>query len=510
VTASEAGAPITGFDPNTGCVIETAVRSTTAAEVDRICKRSAEAAQSFAHLGGTRRAKMLTALATALTSHAEDIVASANRETALGEERLRAELQRTCGQLEMFARATAQGDVFEAIIDTPDPNSDPIRTADLRRILVGLGPVAVFGASNFPLAFSVLGGDTASALAAGCPVVVKAHDAHAGLAQLIGQIAREVVGDGLLQLVYGFEAGQLLVQHRDIRAVSFTGSTAGGRALHDLAAARPDPIPFYGELGSLNPVVITPGAADENRDEIAAGFLGSVLLGGGQFCTKPGLLIVPAGHGFTDRLRDLGASLSQPALLTASIRSRFEASAAHQQTIAGVVPIIAFRPAHGPGFQVSPVLLSVRAPDLTDSMLDECFGPLSIVAEYASTEELMDLVRRMPGSLTATVHATPSDDSVLLAELVPTLSARVGRLVWGGWPTGVAVTWAMQHGGPWPASTSALHTSVGVTAIRRFLRPVAYQAMPDSLLPPELRDENANGLLRRVNGVLTHATIGTP
>jgi NADP-dependent aldehyde dehydrogenase len=459
-----------------------------------------------------RRAALLRAVAAALESDRDAVVALADAETGLGPARLDSELTRTRVQLEMFAEVVADGTVLEAIIDRPDPNALPAPRPDLRRLLLPLGPVAVFAASNFPLAFSVPGGDTASALAAGCPVVVKAHPSHPGLSVHCARLVADALAAagapaGTFAAVYGVDAGRALVTHPQIAAASFTGSLAGGRALFDLATARPDPIPFYGELGSLNPTVLTPGAMAEHGAALAQAFVDSVTLGAGQFCTKPGLLFLPAGHGLAGAL---AAALDRAQLgpvLNDRIRAGYQHTAETLAGTPGVQPIVAPSTVDSAdGYRVAPALLRVAAPDLLThaaELLTECFGPAALVVEYASTDELTAALDVVPGSLAATLHAEPGTEADLARVLLDRLARRAGRVVFAGWPTGVAVTWAQQHGGPWPATTAALHTSVGVTAVRRFQRPVAYQNLPDALLPEPLQDANPLGIPRRLNGQIS-------
>ena len=374
---------------------------------------------------------------------------------------------------------------------------------EIRRLLVPVGPVAVFSASNFPFAFSVAGGDTASALAAGSPVIVKAHSGHPELSRRTAAIvadALEAAGApaGSLSLVEGREAGNALVQHPVIQAAGFTGSLSGGRALYDLATGRPDPIPFYGELGSVNPVVITPAAAASRGEELAQGLVGSFTLGVGQFCTKPGVVFVPAGAGFESLVEALVPDTTGGALLTDRITAAFpsgiDALAADPS-----VEVLARGTAADDGAQ--PIVLTTDAAAVAERpevLLEECFGPVSLLVRYSSPEELHAALRAVPGSLTATLHSEPGDE---VDESLALLQSRAGRVLFAGWPTGVAVTWSQQHGGPWPATTS-LHTSVGASAIRRFLRPVAYQSAPSALLPEVLRDESLATLPHRRNGVL--------
>ncbi|RKR91262.1 NADP-dependent aldehyde dehydrogenase [Micromonospora pisi] len=501
-----------GMDPQTGEPVGAAVAHTTAERVHRIGWAAAEAAGRLAALPLTERAGLLRAVGAALEEARDELVALADRETGLGPVRLGGELTRTRVQLEFFADAVEEGGLLEAVVDPADPAALPAPRPDLRRMLVPLGPVAVFAASNFPFAFSVAGGDTASALAAGCPVVVKAHPGHPGLsartAEIVGAaLAGAGAPDGSFAVLYGTEAGRALVTHPAIKAVGFTGSEAGGKALLDLANTRPDPIPFYGELGSLNPTVVTPAAIAARGAEIAAGFVASFTLGAGQFCTKPGLLFLPVGHDLTPALVDAVRAVPVGPLLNARIRDGYtEISAA----LAGVAGVRNLTPVEQPereraGYRVPARLFAVSVPDLLarpGELLAECFGPAALVVEYADAAELVAALSILPGTLTASVHADVPTDEAFAAQLIELCVARAGRVIWNGWPTGVAVTWAMQHGGPWPATTGSLHTSVGQTAARRFLRPVAYQGVPQELLPPALRDGNPLGIVRRLDGVL--------
>lgn len=510
-----------GWSPYTGAPVGDPVPHTPAAEVDRACRAAAAAAPALGGWPLRRRAELLRAVAAAIESRREDVVALADAESGLGPARLGGELTRTRQQLEMFADVVEEGSIVEAIVDLPDPAALPAPRPDLRRMLVPLGPVAVYSASNFPLAFSVAGGDTASALAAGCPVVVKAHSAHPGLSVLCAGLVRTALAAagapaGTFGMVHGTDAGRALIVHPAITAGGFTGSLAAGRALFDLAAGRPAPIPFYGELGSLNPTVVTPGAVAARSGAIVSGFVGSYTLGAGQFCTKPGLLFLPAGHGLDGALADALAAASVGPLLNARIRAAYQETLADLAGTPGVAAIVpaedgaaagtGMADGSAGGYQVAPALLRVTAADFVaraDRLLEECFGPAALVIEYGSTEELTAALDVVPGSLVGTLHAEPDTEAELARALLDRLSRLAGRVVFDGWPTGVAVTWAQHHGGPWPATTSALHTSVGVTAIRRFLRPVAYQNLPDPLLPEALRDANPLGLLRRVNGRLS-------
>ncbi|MDG4786569.1 aldehyde dehydrogenase (NADP(+)) [Micromonospora sp. WMMD1102] len=497
------------MNPYTGAPNGDAVPHTGTDGLDAVCRVVAAAVPAYAALPLTTRAELLRRIGAALEGSRDEIVALGDAETGLGTPRLHTELTRTRVQLEMFADAVAEGSFLEAVIDLPDPDALPAPRPDLRRMLVPVGPVAVYAASNFPLAFSVPGGDTASALAAGCPVVVKAHPGHPGLSDLCGALVTSALAEGgapvgTFAVVRGMEAGRELITHPAIAAGAFTGSAAGGRALADLAAGRPDPIPFYGELGSLNPTVVTPAALAARGNAIAEAFVGSVTMGSGQFCTKPGLLFLPAGHHLDGVLGKAVGEASLGPLLNARIRDAYQEGAAALAAVPGVRTVVPPAPVEEPGFRAGAQLLAVSAGDLVryaDRLLEECFGPAALLVEYADEAELLAALAVVPGALTATVHGEEADE--VAARVVELAARRAGRVIWNGWPTGVAVTWAMQHGGPWPATTGSLHTSVGVTAVRRFLRPVAYQGMPDELLPAALRASNPLGIPRRVNGELS-------
>lgn len=476
--------------------------TTTPEQLDTIVAGAATAAPIWAGSRASERAEWLRAAAGALDAATDELVLIADRETRLGQARLRGEVGRTSGQLRLFASVVEEGSYLELTLDDADPSATPPRP-ELRRLLVPVGPVAVFSASNFPFAFSVAGGDTASALAAGSPVVVKAHSGHPELSRRTAEIvaaALEAAGapTGSLSLVEGREAGNALVQHPAIKAAGFTGSLSGGRALFDLASGRLDPIPFYGELGSVNPVVITTAATASRGDELARGLVGSFTLGAGQFCTKPGVVFVPEGAGFEARVADLVPATAGGPLLTDRITAAFP-SGIEKLEADPSVEVLARGAADGDAAQ--PIVLTTDAAAVAErpeTLLEECFGPVTLLVRYSSEAELHAALRAVPGSLTATLHSEPGDE---VAATLALLQARAGRVLFAGWPTGVAVTWSQQHGGPWPATTS-LHTSVGATAIRRFLRPVAYQSAPQALLPEVLRDESLARLPHRRNGAL--------
>ncbi len=461
--------------------------STSPAEFEQVLESAAAAAPALGAMSPGERARLLRAVAAGLRARRDELVPLADADSALGEARLVGEVERTAVQFEMFAEAVEEGSWLEAVIDRANPEGPLGPQPDLRRMLVPLGPVAVFGASNFPFAFGLAGGDTASALAAGCPVVAKVHPAQPRLSGPYAEVVAKSLAaagapEGTFGVVSGLESGRALVMDPRITAVGFTGSTSGGRALADLAAGRPSPVPFYGELGSLNPVFVTPAAAAARGEGIVRDYLASVGLGAGQFCTKPDtapvtLLHDGIGDAYVDGTRALA---THPA-----------------------VRILAGAP-EGDGRTVRPVLARTTIAELAgfrDELLAERFGPFSLVVTYRDADELRSAVALLEGSLTAGVHAAGPDDGDAAA-LLPLLAPLAGRVLWNSWPTGVAVTWAQHHGGPHPSTTS-IHTSVGATAMRRFLRPIAYQSIPDALLPAALADANPLGIPRRVDGVLT-------
>ncbi|MFI1974186.1 aldehyde dehydrogenase (NADP(+)) [Streptomyces wedmorensis] len=499
-----AAEPVWSVDPRTGKPREQVAVEATAEEVDRAV-RSAHATRE-ALADRVVRAAFLRTAADLLDGAGEQIAEAADAETALGPVRLGGELARTTAQLRAFADVVEEGSFLDVRIDLPDPGATPPRP-DLRRWKIPLGVVAVYAASNFPLAFSVPGGDTASALAAGCPVVVKAHPDHPATSELCASLLRRAAAktglpEDVVVLVHGFDAGVGLVRHPLVSAAGFTGSIRGGRALFDAAVARPVPIPFHGELGSLNPVVITPAAAGERAEEIGGGLAGSMTLGAGQFCTKPGFVLAPRGEDGDRFLAALTAAVSETepsVMLDHRMRDAFVAGVAERAALTGVRSAVT--PGAGGEHTVSAGVLDVDADRLAEGahplLLEECFGPVTVVARYASREEVSAVLGLLPGNLTATLHiateaAEDPDAASLLAELTPL----AGRVLVNGWPTGVAVAPAQHHGGPYPATTST-STSVGATAIERWLRPVTYQSTPDHLLPPELRDGNPLDVPRR-------------
>ncbi len=497
-----AAEPVWSVDPRTGKPRERVAVEATAEEVDRAVRAAHGTLGALADRSA--RAALLRTAADLLDESRDHVVAAADAETALGPVRLTGELARTTAQLRSFADVVEEGSFLDVRIDLPDPGAVPPRP-DLRRWKVPLGVVAVYAASNFPLAFSVPGGDTASALAAGCPVVVKGHPDHPATSELCASLLRRAavkagLPEDVVVLVHGFDAGVALVRHPLVAAAGFTGSVRGGRALFDAAAARPVPIPFHGELGSLNPVVITPAASGERAAAIGAGLAGSMTLGAGQFCTKPGFVLAPrgeAGDRFLDALAAGVGDTGPSVMLDHRMRDAFVAGSPSAPRSPGSAPR---RPGRGrrahrrrrrPRRRRRTALAGGH-----HLLLEECFGPVTVVARYTTREEATAVLGLLPGNLTATLHTTGTAEDPDAAPLLAALTPLAGRVLVNDWPTGVAVAAAQHHGGPYPATTST-STSVGATAIERWLRPVTYQSTPGHLLPPELRDGNPLGLPRR-------------
>jgi alpha-ketoglutaric semialdehyde dehydrogenase len=462
----------------------------TTAMVDQACTAAEAAFWEFAQTDRATRAAFLRAIADEVAVRGADITAIGHAETGLPEARLEGERGRTIGQLRLFADHIEKGDYLDRRHDPALPDRAPLPRPDLRMIQRPIGPVAVFGASNFPLAFSVLGGDTASALAAGCPVVVRGHPAHPGTGEIMAQAldaARVRLGlpAGVFALLQGADraVGAALVQHPLITAVGFTGSLAGGRALFDLCAARPDPIPFFGELGSVNPMFLLPAAIAARGAAIAKGWAGSLTMGAGQFCTNPGVAFITQDQAadFTAQVTAALADAPAQVMLTDGIAAAYRKGAAAVADMAGVTAHVT---ADGEGRKAtSPGFYSVRAQDWRENpdLAHEVFGPLGILVTVKDTDEMLDLARGLVGQLTATLHMD-ADDTALATRLLPILERKAGRVLANGFPTGVEVSDAMVHGGPYPASTNFGATSVGTLAIRRFLRPVCYQDMPEAVL----------------------------
>ncbi len=467
----------------------------TVITADDVAARAVHASSAWAATPPAERARILRAMAEGLDGSRAELIDLAMAETGLGRPRLEGELTRTIVQVRLFSDVVASGEFLDARIDEADPGFVLGPRPDLRRYRVPLGPVINFAASNFPFAFSVAGGDTASALAAGCPVIVKAHSGHPRLSDLTGEVAAnalEAAGApvGTLQVVHGQALGLELLTHPSIRAGSFTGSTHIGRMLADAAAARPAPIPFYGELGSVNPVFVTRAAVAERGAAIAAGLAASVSGSAGQLCTKPGYVFVPSGHALGEPLVAALDEVPEHRLLTSSISSGF-AEGRDRLRDAGVAVRDGSARIDEDGLAwVTPTVVSIPAARLRErpELVEEVFGPFAVLVEYSPDDDLVELADSLfAGSLTVTVHSAADED---VRPLLDWGAEHAGRVIVGGWPTGVSVTHAQQHGGPWPATTLDTSTSVGTAALARFQRSVAYQDVPEAQLPAPLQDKN--------------------
>ncbi|MGA0059055.1 MAG: aldehyde dehydrogenase (NADP(+)) [Planctomycetota bacterium] len=508
-TSAEAEATFTATDPRTGTPLATTFRDATPAEVDRAFQLAAAAHPGFESRGRAVRAAFLEAIAVGIEALGDPLLERASAETGLPLARLTGERGRTCAQLRMFASLVRNGSHLDLRIDHADRERQPLPKPDLRSMQRALGPVCVFGASNFPLAFSVAGGDTASALAAGCPVVVKAHPNHPGTSEMVGRVVAEAVANAglpkgtfsLLQGV-GHDVGAEMVQHPAAKAVGFTGSFRGGRALFDLATQRREPIPVFAEMGSINPVFLLPDKLARAAVDLANGISASVTLGVGQFCTNPGVLVAVEGPGldeFVATLADALQEVEETALLHHGIKVGYEAGLDRLCGLEGVD--LVFRGSAERPCGARPCLATVPAKHFLDQpeLHEEVFGPSTLLVVCRDRDELRAVARALDGQLTVTVQAT-DDELDLCRELLPVLEQKAGRVLFGGYPTGVEVCHAMVHGGPYPATTDSRSTSVGTGAIHRFTRPVAYQNMPEALLPEELRDAAPAGLGRLVDG----------
>lgn len=504
------GATFKAFDPAKNAPIEPTFLSAGPEDVERAVQLADAAAPVWAKLSGAVRHQFLVSVADKLEAKSAELVARAMQETGLPEARLKGEVTRTAGQLRLYGEAAQRGDWLDARIETALPERKPLPKPDHRSMLRAIGPVVVFGSSNFPFAYSVAGGDVASAFAAGCPVIVKAHPAHPGTSEMVGRLIVHAVREaglpeGSFSLLFdaGFEVGQALVKHPDIKAVGFTGSVKGGRALADLAAARPEPIPVYAEMGSVNPVFILPGAVAERAAGLVEGLYASSTVGVGQFCTNPGLIILQRSPAAEQFIKDMAARLTatlEGVMLTPGIRKSFVANTTSR--------------AHQPGVKVlaqgnatslcsaAPVWFETGAKEFlgNHALSEEIFGPSSLVIWCADPAEMRAVAQALEGTLTATVHAGAAEAKEQ-GPLVDILAAKAGRLILNGYPTGLEVSHAIVHGGPYPStSDGGRSTSVGTRALIRWARLICYQNFSDDLLPPELQNSNPLKLRRLVNG----------
>lgn len=511
--AKAAGNPFAAINPATGAAIGPDYCPAAIQDINTAAELAWKAFLEFRLWPAKKRQELLNRIAQLLESNASAITERANLETALPAGRLQSELARTCFQLRFYGEAAANGLCAGARIDHGDLNRKPQPKPDLRSMMVPRGPVAVFSATNFPLAYSVAGGDTASALAAGCAVIVKANPGHPGTSEIVGlliqQAARECgAPEGVFSLLFdsGYEIGLALVKHPLIKAVGFTGSRTGGRALMDAAAARPEPVPVYAEMGSVNPVFILSSAMGDRAEDIAAGLHASVTMGVGQFCTNPGLVFIQssqAPNNFLAKLTSLMSATAPGTMLTSKLCSGYQGGLEKFSKIPGVKRLVS--PASGPGAGKAQVGAALFATGIetflaNHNLMDEVFGPSTLIVECPSYAKMLEAAGRLEGQLTATVHANP-DELAGSRELIDLLSIKAGRLIYNGFPTGVEVAHAMTHGGPYPAGSDG-STSVGTRALERFLRPVTYQNFPDAALPPELQEANPLRLARMCDGLL--------
>lgn len=489
----------------------------TTDEINLAVAKASAAFQVFRKKSGVEKANFLTAIAEQLLNTGDELITVCCSETGLPSVRIEGERMRTVNQLKMFAALLLEGSWLDARIDTAIPDRTPVPKPDLRYMHIPLGPVVVFGASNFPLAFSVAGGDTVSALAAGCPVIVKAHPAHPATSAIIGKIIQTAaqktnMPDGVFSLLYdnGIDVGIQLAKHPLIKAVGFTGSFKAGKALYDIAVNRPEPIPVYAEMGSTNPVFILPQAMKERGQEIAAAYSNSVTMGVGQFCTNPGLLIYKNDdHNFKQTLKTAFEKTVGGVMLTPNILNAYKTGVQQHIATEGVeeLAISNFKSDTIDNIAI-PVLMKVDSNVFNNNsqLSEEVFGPTGIAISVSTKKEMLEIAEKLSGHLTATIHGT-DDELIEYKELLDMLEQKVGRLVINGFPTGVEVCNSMVHGGPYPSTTDSKTTSVGTTAIYRFTRPVCYQNLPQQLLPAELKDKNVLNIYRIINGERSNKDI---
>jgi NADP-dependent aldehyde dehydrogenase len=512
--SSAGGGTFHARNPATGETMEPTYHAATSDELDRAVALAGEAFVTYGQSSNKVRAGFLRSVADGIDAVEEEIVQRMMAETALPEPRCRGEKGRTVGQLRMFADLVEEGSWIDARIDLAQPDREPLPKPDLRSMRRPLGPVAVFCASNFPLAFSVAGGDTASALAAGCPVIVRAHSAHPGTAEIVAAAVRKAVAscglaEGVFSLIFddGIALGEEIARHPGIHAIGFTGSRKGGRALMDLAAAREVPIPVYAEMSSVNPVFILPAALAARGEAIAEGLAGSVTLGVGQFCTSPGLVFVSGGasDAFLKRLGESLGAVAPATMLHEGIAGNFNQGVAGMSRQTGVDKLVEVA---AEGCQAGPVLFHTTLGEFVSNpaLGAEIFGPAVLVIDCPSADDFPAAIAALEGQLTATVHGEEAEIDQAGA-LISLLSQKAGRVIVNGFPTGVEVCSSMVHGGPYPATSDGSGSSVGTRAIERFTRAVSWQDVPESVLPPELRSANPLGILRLVDGAPSREAV---
>jgi NADP-dependent aldehyde dehydrogenase len=503
----------TTFNPLLNAANEAVFTEAITEEVDEAIALATKAFPTFSQMSGIRKAAFLNAIADEILALDDTLIQVYCSETGLPEGRAKGERGRTVGQLRSFASLVEEGSWVEATIDTAIPDRAPMPKSDIRKMLIPLGPVVVFGASNFPLAYSTAGGDTAAALAAGCPVIVKSHPMHAGTGELVaGAIIKAAQDTGMPDGVFsnmnssGIEVGQKLVQHPGVKAVGFTGSIKGGRALYDMAAQREEPIPVFAEMGSINPVVFLSEALIQRGEGLAKTYASSITLGTGQFCTNPGLLLGVKGESLDAFIEKLGSEIQaiQPSvMLHPNIMGAYEANASRAISQPNTTVVADYQGDIAANF-AKPIITTVEGSTFLENptLHHEVFGPFSLVVQCNDIAQLEEVVLALEGQLTGTVI---SDNNELNQhpEIVTALQKRVGRIIFNGVPTGVEVCPSMVHGGPYPASTDSRFTAVGIHSIKRWVRPFSYQDWPNELLPNELKNENPLGISRLVNNTTT-------
>jgi len=503
--SSEGTVGIQAINPASGEPIGPLFFKATESELDLAVRKANSAFAIFRKKTGHEKALFLETIASEIEALGDLLIERYIAESGLPQGRAIGERGRTIGQLRLFAELLKEGSWVNAIIDTAQPERQPLPKVDLRAMEMPLGPVGVFGASNFPLAFSVAGGDTVSALAAGCPVVFKGHPSHLGTSELVGKAIlsaakKTAMPDGVFSLVFddGITIGQGLVKHPLIKAIGFTGSFKGGKSIFDAAASRPEPIPVYAEMGSINPVFILPKTLLEKGESLAQAYMNSVTMGVGQFCTNPGLLVIEKNMAFEETLKSVSTASSGGVMLNKGIQTVYHKGVEDFQKYAKVISFGKTSEGHT---AAQPVLFHADYQTFKENELlqEEVFGPSSLVVTCTNKEEMLEVARTMSGHLTATVFGS-EEELLENADLLDLLEQKVGRLIINGFPTGVEVTHAMVHGGPFPSTTDSRSTSVGTMAITRFTRPVCFQDMPNKLLPNELKNDNPLGIWRKLNG----------
>jgi len=509
-TSAEGTSYTQGFNPSTGEALDGNFHRATPNEVNRAVDQAGIAYNIYGKVSGKEKAIFLNAIADEIENLGDELIERCCTESGLPKVRIQGERARTTGQLRMFATLVSEGSWLEAVIDTSQPDRAPVPKPDIRRMLVPIGPVVVFAASNFPLAFSTAGGDTASALAGGNPVIIKAHGAHPGTSALVGSAivkAAQNTGmpDGVFSLLHGSGkvVGQGLINHPGVKAAGFTGSQTAGRILYDIAKQRPEPIPFFAEMGSVNPVILFPSALNSNTVQMLTD---SITMGAGQFCTNPGLLLSIKGVNLDQFIIELGESLSQVSpgvMLTEKILKTYNSDAA-TATSNKEVTVETIVQSENKSNRGAAILVSVSGETFINNpdLAIEIFGPYSMVVKCEDKNQLIEVISNLDGQLTGSVLGTP-DESINFSKVIDRLEKKVGRLIFNGVPTGVEVCPSMQHGGPYPAATDVRFSSVGTMSIKRFVRPVAYQSWPDNQLPDELKDDNPLKIWRLVNSELT-------